>query len=108
MSCKALHPVEARLARWLLEVRDLSGSDRFRLTLEMMAQMIGARNNSISIVAHNLEQEGCISCDRDHVVITNPASLSKIACKCYSAIRAQHESLRPDVERSFECREVIY
>jgi len=106
VTCKAVHAVEARLARWLLEVRDLSGRDRFMMTQEMMAQMIGARSNSISIVAHTLEQEDCISYSRGYVEITDPVSLSKIACKCYSAIRAQHESLLRDTERSFECREV--
>jgi CRP-like cAMP-binding protein len=50
--CNAAHPVEARLARWLLRARDLSGSSSFMPTQELMAQMIGARRNSVSIVAH--------------------------------------------------------
>jgi CRP-like cAMP-binding protein len=108
VTCKAMHAVEARLARWLLEVRDLSGNDRFTMTQEMMAQMIGARSNSISIVAHTLEQEDCISYSRGYVEITDPIRLGKIACKCYSAIRAQHESLLRDTERSFACGEVSY
>ncbi|MES2195432.1 MAG: Crp/Fnr family transcriptional regulator [Pseudomonadota bacterium] len=59
-ACNALHSVEARLARWLLRVRDLNGSDRFILTQEFMAQMIGARRNSVSIVANTLMQSKVI------------------------------------------------
>jgi hypothetical protein len=39
-----------------LQTRDLSGSDKFVLTQESIAQMIGARRNSVSLVAHMLQQ----------------------------------------------------
>jgi CRP-like cAMP-binding protein len=92
--CNASHAVEARLARWLLRVRDLAGSDHFTLTQELMAQMIGARRNSVSIVAHTLQQEGHIRYSRGHVEILNLDGLSKIACECYGTVRAQYERLR--------------
>jgi CRP-like cAMP-binding protein len=103
IGCKSLHPVEARLARWLLEVRDLSGLDRFRLTQEMMAQMIGARYNSIAIVTHTLEQEGCITYNDGEVDIIDPDGLTKDACNCYALIKSQHERLLLGVDQSFKC-----
>jgi CRP-like cAMP-binding protein len=54
--CNASHTVESRLARCLLHTRDLSGSDKLVLTQESMAQMIGARRNSVSLVANTLQQ----------------------------------------------------
>jgi CRP-like cAMP-binding protein len=108
VGCKTLHPVEARLARWLLEVRDLCGSHRFMLTQEMMAQMIGARQNSVAIVAHTFEQQGCITSSRGYVEITDPGRLTEAACTCYATIKAQHESLHRDVEHSFGCREIAH
>jgi len=108
VGCKTLHPVEARLARWLLEVRGLCGRDRFMLTQELMAQMIGARQNSVAIVAHRFEQEGRITYSRGYVEITDPDGLTEAACTCYATIKAQHESLHRDVEHSFGCREIIH
>ena len=65
--CNAAHTVESRLARWLLRIRDLTGSDRFVLTQELIAEMIGARRNSVSIVAHSLQRSNYIRYSRGHI-----------------------------------------
>jgi CRP-like cAMP-binding protein len=65
--CNASHTVEARLARCLLHTRDLSGSDRLVLTQELMAQMIGARRNSVSLVANTMQQADFIHYSRGHI-----------------------------------------
>ena len=92
--CNASHSVEARLARWLLRVRDLSGSNHFTLTQELMAQMIGARRNSVSIVANTLQQARYIRYSRGHVEILDLDGLTGLACECYGAVKAQYERLR--------------
>jgi hypothetical protein len=46
--CNASHTVEARMCRWLLRIRDLTGSDEMQLTQEFLAQMLGVRRSSIS------------------------------------------------------------
>jgi CRP-like cAMP-binding protein len=92
-ACNALHGVEARLARWLLRVRDLSGSDRFTLTQEFMAQMIGARRNSVSLVANSLQQSNVIRYSRGHVEIIDLEGLRQNACECYGALKAQYRRL---------------
>ena len=92
--CNASHSVEARLARWLLRVRDLSGSNHFTLTQELMAQMIGARRNSVSIVANTLQQARYIRYSRGRVEILDLEGLTGLACECYGAVKAQYERLR--------------
>ena len=66
-----------RLARWLLRMRDLSGSNRFKLTQEYMATMIGSRRNAVSIVAHTLQQSNIITFSRGHIEIADPEALKK-------------------------------
>src|SRR5262249_14855460 len=61
--CNAAHSVEARLARCLLHIHDLSGG-KFVLTQESMAQMIGARRNSVSLVASTLQHADIIHYSR--------------------------------------------
>jgi CRP-like cAMP-binding protein len=40
-ACMADHEVDARLCRWLLRARDLSGSDQLPFTQEFLAEMLG-------------------------------------------------------------------
>lgn len=94
VGCNASHTVEARLARWLLRVRDLSGSDRFKLTQELMAEMIGVRRNSVSFVAHALQEANVIRFSRGHIEIVNAAELNKATCECYRAVKLQYKRLR--------------
>jgi CRP-like cAMP-binding protein len=91
--CNASHTVESRLARCLLEAHDLSGCDKLMLTQESIAQMIGARRNSVSLVAHTLQQANLIQYSRGHIEITNPDGLSKTACECYAAVKIQYDRL---------------
>lgn len=93
-ACNALHCVNSRLARWLLRVRDLSGSDRFKVTQEYMAAMIGSRRNAVSLVAHTLQQSNVIKYSRGHIEIADPEALKKSACECYGELRAQYQRLR--------------
>jgi CRP-like cAMP-binding protein len=91
--CNAAHTVESRLARCLLHTRDLSGSDKMVLTQEAMAQMIGARRNSVSLVASTLQQANFIRYSRGHIEITNVDGLIKTSCECYATVRSQYTKL---------------
>ena len=91
--CNAAHTVDSRLARCLLQTRDLSGSDKLVLTQESMAQMIGARRNSVSLVANTLQQANFIHYSRGHIEITDPDGLTKTSCECYATVKAQYERL---------------
>ncbi len=91
--CNVAHTVESRLARCLLQMRDLSGSDKLMLTQESMAQMIGARRNSVSLVASTLQQANYIHYSRGHVEITSLEGLRKTSCECYAQVKAQYNRL---------------
>ena len=91
--CNASHTVESRLARCLLQTHDLSGGCKLLLTQEAMAQMIGARRNSVSLVASTLQQANYIHYSRGHIEILDLDGLSKTACECYGSVKAQYERL---------------
>src|SRR5207302_10007040 len=70
-ACNATHTVEARLASWLLRCRDLQSSDDLLLTQEFIAEMLGVRRTSVSVVANTLQQAGFIRYRRGHIHILN-------------------------------------
>lgn len=95
--CNTLHPVEARLARWLLRARDLSDSEILPLTQEDLAQMMGVRRNAISVVAHALQRAGIIRYSRGQIEITDLRALEATSCDCYSAVQTHYARLlEPD------------
>jgi CRP-like cAMP-binding protein len=91
--CNTLHPVEARLARWLLRARDLSDSEILPLTQEALAEMMGVRRNAISLVAHALQRAGIIHYTRGQIEIVDLPALRTTSCDCYSAMKAHHAAI---------------
>ena len=82
-ACNASHSIEARMCRWLLYMRDLAGSDDLSLTQEFLAQMLGVRRPSVSLVANTLQKKGLIKYSRGRMRLLDLKRLQKGACECY-------------------------
>jgi CRP-like cAMP-binding protein len=92
-ACFATHRVEARLCRWLLRARDLSGSDKLTFTQEYLAEMLGVRRTSVTAVAHTLQEAGLIKYARGKIQIMNAKELQESACECYASVNAHYQKL---------------
>jgi CRP-like cAMP-binding protein len=92
-ACNATHDVEARLCRWMLRARDLSVSDTLPFTQEFLAEMLGVRRTSVSLVAHTLQQAGMIKYTRGRIQITNLEGLRETACECYGTVNSNYQAL---------------
>jgi CRP-like cAMP-binding protein len=92
-ACFATHRVEARLCRWLLRARDLSGSDKLTFTQEYLAEMLGVRRTSVTAVAHTLQEAGLIKYARGKIQIMNAKELQESACECYGSVKAHYQRL---------------
>jgi CRP-like cAMP-binding protein len=92
-ACFATHRVEARLCRWLLRARDLSGSDKLTFTQEYLAEMLGVRRTSVTAVAHTLQEAGLIKYARGKIQIMNAKELEESACECYGSVKAHYQKL---------------
>jgi len=91
--CNASHTVEARMCRWLLRIRDLTGSDDMKLTQEFLAQMLGVRRTSVSLVAGTLQKAGFIKYRRGHIKLLDIAQLEQGACECHETVKGHYERL---------------
>jgi CRP-like cAMP-binding protein len=86
-ACQALHPVEARMCRWLLQAQDAIGGDTLNLTQEFLSHMLGVRRTSVSGSANKLQEEGLITYKRGVIQILDRKGLEKSSCECYAAVR---------------------
>jgi CRP-like cAMP-binding protein len=92
-ACMANHEVDARLCRWLLRARDLSGSDHLPFTQEFLAEMLGVRRTSVTTVARTLQEAGMVKYTRGRIEILDVEGLREGACECYETIKEHYGQL---------------
>jgi CRP-like cAMP-binding protein len=85
-ACNAVHTLEARLSRWILQTRDRVDDDALPLTQELMSNMLGVRRSSVSEVASKLQAANLISYTRGKITILDRPALERYACECYRTI----------------------
>jgi CRP-like cAMP-binding protein len=88
-ACNALHKVEARFCRWLLQTSTVTESDTVALTQEFLAEMLGVRRTSVTEVATKLQADGIISYARGRITILDRPALEALSCECHQALRQQ-------------------
>jgi CRP-like cAMP-binding protein len=87
-ACNAVHSVEQRLARWLLMAQDRMAAERFDLTQEFVAMMLGVTRPTVTVVAGTLQKAGLITYRRGHVTIVDREKLESASCECYATSTA--------------------
>jgi CRP-like cAMP-binding protein len=98
-ACNAVHKVDQRCARWLLQTHDRVDSDTFGLTQEYLGVMLGVQRPSVSIAQRTLKQAGCITFNRGSITVVDREGLESAACSCYELIRTQYSRLVPLSDR---------
>jgi CRP-like cAMP-binding protein len=92
-ACNALHPVEARMARWLLHLRDRIDLDVLPLTQEALSQILGVRRTTVNLLMRNLRASGAIRSERRGQIEVDRTRLAAAACDCHRTIRLDVEAI---------------
>ena len=92
-ACNALHQVEARLARWLLQAIDCVDDPKLPLTHDHLAEMLGVRRTTVTVIAGKLQEARLIRYHRGRIDVLDRAGLEKMACECYRTIRRRTEAV---------------
>ena len=95
VACNAVHPVEARCARWILMMRDRSDSNELSLTQEFLAQILSVHRSSVALATSTLQQAGFIQARRG--ILPHRSRGAKSASCGASASSATASKLLPNV-----------
>jgi len=90
-ACNALHQVDERFCRWLLQSADRAAGDTVTLTQELLAEMLGVRRTSVTEVARRMQDQGIITYARGVITILDRPALEKLSCECYQTL-LEHEA----------------
>jgi CRP-like cAMP-binding protein len=89
----AIHPIEERLARWLLMCHDRSDDNTLPLTHDFMSVMLAVRRPSVTTSLHVLEGNGFIRAERGCIIIRDRAGLEEFAGDAYGPPEREYERL---------------
>jgi CRP-like cAMP-binding protein len=89
--CGRYHPLDARLARWLLMLRDRRTGREVDATAESMASALGASQSDIEEAISILSTGRAVRTRRGTVSITNAQALEMAACECYDTLRQVYD-----------------
>jgi CRP-like cAMP-binding protein len=87
--CNQFHPVEARLARWLLMTHDRMEADEFQLTQEFLSNMLAVRRECVNKAAGKMQKRKLISYSRGQLTVLDRKGLEATSCGCYEIIKKQ-------------------
>ena len=93
VACNALHPVNARLCRWLLLSEDRTGSPIVPLTQDYLATMLGVQRTTVTQAMRVLKAGNLISYSRGKIRIADRQGIEDLACECYEVGQAQLDRL---------------
>ena len=88
-ACNALHSVEVRFCRWLLQLSDRANSNTVALTQEFLAEMLGVRRTSVTAVAKIVHDHGVINYAHGVIQILDRHKLEQMSCECYQTLLDQ-------------------
>lgn len=91
--CNRFHPIEARLARWLLLAQNCANTSELQFTQDFLADMLGTRRASVTVAAGALQKAGAIHYLRGNIRILDRHLLETKACECYGVIHGEYERL---------------
>jgi CRP-like cAMP-binding protein len=92
-ACNALHPVEARMARWLLQFRDRIDHDVLPLTQQALSQILGVRRTTVTLLMRKLRASGAIRSDQRGRIEIDRSRLAAAACECHGTMRLEVEQI---------------
>jgi CRP-like cAMP-binding protein len=91
--CTGLHSLEQRCARWILTTLDRVTADRFSITHEFLAMLLGASRPSVSLVIEDFQRRGMLREKRGRVLMGDRQKLQAVSCDCYEVIKASYEQV---------------
>ncbi len=84
--CNTHHAVEERFCTWLLMLQDRSKKNKFNLTQEYIAGVLGVYRPSVTCMAKSLREKNAIDYVRGQIFISDRQKLKKMSCACYTEL----------------------
>lgn len=96
-ACNALHPIEQRLAKWILTCCDILDQTEIALPQEVFAKMLGAQRSSVNTILQRFRSEGMIKLGRSRLIMVDRPRLIRRSCECYGDLKTLEREINRQV-----------
>ena len=94
--CNRHHSLDQQLCRWLLLSLDRLQGDELVMTQELIANMLGVRQEGVTESALKLQKAGLIKYARGRIEVLDRAGIEARSCECYAVVKTEYDRLLPD------------
>lgn len=91
-ACNGLHSLEQRCSRWMLMTLDRIDIDRFVMTHDFLASLLGVQRPAVSQLVERLASMGTLQITRGQIRVADRTKLESLSCECYAVIKEQFDS----------------
>lgn len=95
VACNGRHPLQERLARWLLAARDRTDGGEIAVSHETLAEILGMRRASVTVALGALRAAGLIGNRPGRIAVLDAKRLECASCECYRAVKEEYGRLLP-------------
>jgi hypothetical protein len=93
-ACNAIHSIEHRTAKWIIAAMERTDDNHtVPLTHEQLATLLGAGRSYASRVIQTFKAQGLVDTRRGAIVVRDPDTLRRRACKCNEAVKSHFEEV---------------
>jgi signal transduction histidine kinase len=104
-ACHRLHPIAARLPRWLLGLHNRTNTNVFKLQQQNIADMLGVHRPTIALELQRLHATGAITYRGRMLTIADRPRLESLACECHASLYREFITLCAPLDRRPETAE---
>jgi hypothetical protein len=72
---------------------DRVSEDRFPVTHELLAMLLGASRPSVSVIIEDFQKAGILRAERGGLVIGSREGLLRVSCDCYQVIKDNYKQV---------------
>jgi hypothetical protein len=96
--CNSIHTIAQRLSRWLLAVRDRTGSNDLVASHESLSRILGTQRPAVTLAIGALTEAGVIAHSRRSIRVSDASGLGSRACGCSDLMEKNLSRFRARLE----------